>query len=250
MGSIYDRPTITGLQYPKMKSVRAGVHLKELEAEVRHFLEADPYLVTRKDNVKKHWHIISVEIKPCRDMIPLLMGEFAYSLRSALDQLAWQLALTVAGRPNSHTSFPIRGAVPPKGFGDTARDIPPKAFSIIEPLQPYHRGSAFKNHPLWILNELCITDKHATPAVNSSAGSFRINGAPILARRERDYSTELTVSSSDKFKAQFDPDPPEIIFGKPADSAGPWFEVRIGALRAIYDFVRNDVVPRFYGFFP
>lgn len=232
-----------------MKTRRAEVHLKELEATVRHFVETDPYLITRKDNIKKHWHILSIEVKPAPDTIPLLVGEFAYSLRSALDQLAWQLALKHVSAPRSATSFPIRNPQPPRGFGDAVRDIPPEAFTIIESLQPYHRGTAFKDHPLWILNELCITDKHATPAVNCSAFSYRINNAEVLSRRWFNYRCEVAVSLSRKFKAQFDPDPPEIIFGKPIDSAGPGFEVRIGAFRDIYDFVRNDVIPRFAGFF-
>lgn len=232
-----------------MKTDRAEVHLQELEAEVAKFIEDDPYVITSKDNVKRHWHVLRIEVKPLPEVIAALVGEFAYCLRSALDQLAWQLALKHVVRPRSATSFPIRGTRPAIGFGDATRDIIPAAVAVIESLQPYQRGDAFRDHPLWILNELCIIDKHATPVINATAFSYRIHGTEILRRRELGYGSEVTVSLSDKFKVQFDPDPPEIVFGKPVDAAGPGFEVHIGTLRAIHDFVRNDAIPRFAGFF-
>ena len=250
------RSLVSGLLYPEMKTRRAEVHLNELELEVRKFIDTNldshgPFIISRKDNVKKHWHVISIEVKPTPESIQLLLGEFAFSLRSALDQLAWQLALKHLDRPKSATSFPIRGIPPspPKGFGASIRDILPAAVPLIKELQPYNRGAAFKDHPLWILNELCIIDKHATPAVNSTAFPLSLHGAETLRKREFPYRTEITVSLSDKFKAQLQPGPPEIIFGKPMDSAGPGFEVRIGELRPIYEFVRDSVIPRFACFF-
>lgn len=244
------KPIISGLHYPEMRARRAEVHLDELDVEMQKFVDSHPYEVTRKDNVKKFWHIIRIGPKPCSDKIPLLVGEFAYSLRSCLDNLAWQLALLTTERPKSHTAFPIRAIRPEKGWGDVLKDVLPAAIPVIESLQPYQRGNAYKDDPLWILNELCVIDKHAVPAVSCSQFGFRINGGvPILFVTERDYTTEVTISLSDKYKAQFDPDPIEIIFGRPIYASGESFEVRFKVLRPIHKFVRDDVLPRFAGFF-
>jgi hypothetical protein len=66
---------------------------------------------------------------------------------------------------------------------------------------------------------------------------------------------ELRVPLSDSLHAQFYPDPPEIVFGEPISHATPIggttgaFEVRVTGLRPIYNFVRDEVIPRFAGFF-
>jgi len=143
---------MSGLSVILMKTARAEYHLQAIETEHKRLIDDGMYTVSKKDNRKKFSHILRLEVKPMSPLIGMLAGEFAYCLRSGLDQLAWQLALlnTKGRRPRSHTSFPIRGTKPPppKGFGDAIKDILPAAFDVIESLQPYHRGNAYKMHPL------------------------------------------------------------------------------------------------------
>jgi hypothetical protein len=244
---------MAGIEYLEMKTHRAEEQLDELDRRIGEFVK-DAYTITRKDYSQKERHVVRLELKPMPYQIAMLVGEFAYSLRSGLDQLAWQLALlnTKPKRPRSATSFPIRSVapLPPKGFGDCMKDILPAAATVIASLQPYHRGKDFTGHPLYLLNELCIIDKHQTLAVHSNAASIRISGADYSRRRELDYGFEVFFDLRDKFKIQLDPIQTELILGEPINSPGSGgFEVRIATLRTIYDFVRNEVSPRFAGFF-
>ncbi len=51
------------------------------------FQQIEPFLITKKDNVKKHWHTIGIGVKPCPDIIPLLVGDFAYCCDHTPDKL-------------------------------------------------------------------------------------------------------------------------------------------------------------------
>ncbi|HSR07631.1 MAG TPA: hypothetical protein VLM42_10800 [Bryobacteraceae bacterium] len=235
-----------------MKTARAEFHLQAIEIEHQRLIDEGMYNISKKDNPKKFRHILRLDVKPMSPLIAMLAGEFAYCLRSGLDQLAWQLALlNVKRRPRSSTSFPIRGIKPPppKGFGDAIKDILPAAFQVIESFQPYHRGAAYRGHPLWILNELCITDKHYMMPVNSTACRFTLDGASEFSERRFQHAVEIHVPLSDKFKVQLNAQQPEIILGEPSGDMSSGFEVRIAQLRPIHDFVRNDVTPAFAGFF-
>jgi hypothetical protein len=242
---------MSGWHCLEVKAQRAEEQLDELNRKVSEFIQ-DPYTITCKDNDKKIRHVKRYEVKPLLYPIPMLAGEFAYSLRSGLDQLAWQLARlhVKPKRPRTATCFPIFRTPPdPKrGFGDKTRDILPAALPVIESLQPYQRGARFKDHPLYALNELCILDKHMTIPVNCTSSQIRISGADYT-HRDLDHGFEVTVHLTDKYKVQLQPMRTEIIFGEPIGSPGGGFEIRIATFRTIYDFVRNDVLPRFTSFF-
>jgi hypothetical protein len=229
------------------KTTRAKDHLDRLEAEISAWAK-EPHTVVRKDKANQHRHLIRFEVKPLPTSIPIILGEFAYNLRSGLDQLAWQLARINGSRvPRSATSFPIFST--PRPFNDKTRDILPAAVTVIESLQPYQRGNAFKDHPLWIINELCNLDKHSIFAVQSTLGKINIRGADIISRRDFEYATEIPISLSDKFNVKLEPEATEVVFGEPVSIRGRRFEVRGGDLHAAHVFVRDEVIPRFTGFF-
>jgi hypothetical protein len=247
----YLRPTIYGTRDAEIKADRAKVHLDRIKAMMDALVESNPYTVTPHDDIKKNTHIVRIEINPISEEFGLLIGEFAYCLRSSLDNLTWQLALLHTVNPRRQTEFPILSSEPDplKGFGDRTRDVIPAAMPVFESLQPYKKAPAFKDHPLWILNRLCNVDKHMAIAISHVNLPFRINGGVQIDVREVGEATEVAMSLADKSKAQFDPDPIQIVFGKPIDGAGDFFEVRVAGLTRIYEFVRNDVIPTFAGFF-
>jgi hypothetical protein len=242
---------IPGIAYLKIKTDRAKVQLDELNRQIAHFIESDPYSIAGKDDIENSIHIVRLDPRDFPEIIGLLAGEFAYSLRSGLDQLAWQLALLNVARPNTHTSFPIRSSPPDlkKGFGDATKHILPAAVSVIQDLQPYQRGTAFKDHPLWILNELCVTDKHMIMPVNSIDMEFHISGVSEWKWRDFDYSREIAIPLSEKNNLKFHPTKREIVFGEPILNSRSGFEVRLQALDTIHNFIRDEVIPRFAGFF-
>lgn len=102
-----------------------------------------------------------------------IVGDCLYTLRSSLDQLAWQLA-SLNGPPPSGTEFPIftdcgayhrlsRGK-PARGSGlYKTRGIAPAEQALIEQSQPYNRPSDPEADPLWILHSLCNIDKAPRP---------------------------------------------------------------------------------------
>jgi hypothetical protein len=144
---------------------RAGMHLDDLKTEEARFLETKPY---RLRVVNDHGHhgqdiinefVIVDQVAPIPIELPLLVGEVAYQLRSALDHLAWQLVLANNGTPViKTTAFPVFDTQPKQL--KIAGGVDPQALAIVENLQPYKRGQDAKSDPLWMVSELCNIDKH------------------------------------------------------------------------------------------
>ena len=102
-------PWISGLLYPQMKGERAGEHLKELQHQLQLFL-GNPYVVTDRDDHEHALYRMFIRLNAAPRSIPILIGEYAYSLRSALDNLAWQLGLLSGRNPSRSSAFPINSS--------------------------------------------------------------------------------------------------------------------------------------------
>jgi hypothetical protein len=120
--------------------------------------------------------------QPPRDPISLLIGETLHNMRSALDNLAFSLAVRFKGEPlpkkiADRSEFPIFGDENGDGFDNfhrcTKKGEPapgsglakiegwdPRTHAIIEGLQPYKRGDDYRSDPLWALHELDRINKH------------------------------------------------------------------------------------------
>ncbi len=98
-----------------------------------------------------------------------ILGDVIHNLRSALDRLAYQLAILNAPSedPPPGTEFPIfldQEKFRAKGKGSGAykvRGIAPHVRDRIESLQPYDAPE----RPLWVLQQLSNGDKHRLGAV-------------------------------------------------------------------------------------
>jgi hypothetical protein len=104
----------------------------------------------------------------------ILASECVYHLRSALEHLVFQLVVAKTQAPPAfQSSFPIIGkgrmarrswvTAPTLYASHTSRlksEVSTTAERMINELQPYHRGAACQDDPLWMLNELNNTDKH------------------------------------------------------------------------------------------
>ncbi|MGB9121194.1 MAG: hypothetical protein WCE73_11285 [Candidatus Angelobacter sp.] len=236
-----------------MKVRRASKHLDKLKSEISSFRDK-AYSVTTKDDVEKGGHIVRIEQAETPESVAMLIGEFAYSMRSALDHLAWQLALLTTDKPGRQTAFPIESECPlpsNKGYAEKIANIPPVPLGVIESLQPYKAGAAFKSHPLWQLNKLCNIDKHQVVAISYIHFAVRIDGVSTARRRDLDHVIEIVVPLAQKDDLQLKIDVPGIVFGQPIDTtdAVPDFEIGLNGLLEIYNFVGFEVVPRFARFF-
>ena len=132
-------------------------------------------------------------------------------------------------------------------------DMPCEAIEAIKSLQPYVRGNAYRDDPLWKLNRLRNLDSHVTMAINSSSLDIEVVGPPSLPRlnyREFDNGTAFFVPLAFKDQIELKPRVPELIFGEPLETNRATFEIRESEITEIYEFIRDTVIPRFTCFFP
>ncbi|SRR6266446_1672164 len=242
------------LIFVKMKARRADEHFQSLEREMTNWA-AKPYSLTEKTNFEEALYIVGIEITPTPEIIPMLFGDFVCNLRSSLDQLAWKLAhlrpvKTFTRTQERQINFPIF-EVRNSTYEDRRELFPSTVAAIIDTFQPYLRGNAFRDDPLWQLNELWNLDKHRTiPSTPYNINlRFPMNGWEHFLRDNR-FAHHLEVAFPIGFawtsKVDLKPEISiEILFGETGK-----FEVSLSRLREINDFVRNDVIPGFTGFFP
>ena len=233
---------------PYLKTTRAREHLDALWEEVKAFSETQPCALVINDDAKNQRCRIDVRIKDVPDRIPLIVGDVFYNLRAALDQLVWCLAKLTLPYPKD-TQFPIREKPDPGLIARRTAGVPAKAVAIIESLQPYHRGNAQKSHLLWRLNKMCNIDKHMRIPVHSTAVWFQFPESIMkFAHFENNDTMNIPLSLKAELKIYMtlNPNVPlEVIFG---DSF--WgVECQGGDIKEIYDFVADNVIPRFACFF-
>jgi hypothetical protein len=162
---------VSSIRHPQLDGVhakldRADAHGQSLKDDIADFLDRRPFeLVSELDGNGDRCQLRARISHP----IPVIewgvrLGEIVHGVRSALDHLAWQLAL--AYRPNAspptRTEFPI--------FKDVERydreapsklaGIHPDARRAIRELQPFANYEKPDRHPLWYLHDLNNVDKH------------------------------------------------------------------------------------------
>lgn len=234
---------------PYAKIRWAKIHLERLGAEVSSFTPAKAYTLTRYDDIENQRHIARFELADIPAEICLLAGDAVYNMRAALDQTVWALA-RLKGIPTG-TQFPIIEVWNSEGrrrFKRQVVGVPDAAFHEIQTLQPYHRGDAFKSHPLWRLDEICNLDKHRRIPAHGTAMDGTIWGvSPADTTLEKsDECLIVSVPLARKDKLQFDPTTTvTVAFGGDMSGITETFETLI----EIYNFVALDVLPRFDRFF-
>ena len=241
------------LNNPKLKVERAKEHLDVLDVKLVEFQDLKPFRVTTYENTEHTHYVISSQIPIIDPKLAVLAGDVIYSLRSALDHIAWQLALTTTDRPRDRTAFPIIDKDTPeklKRFNDITGDIPTDAVNEVKGLQPYLRGPAYKDDLLWKLDKLCNIDKHRVIPASGTAIDFKIPkslDASSLIFERLDDACIVAMPIAFKAQMQFAPEPiPDIVLGSQIDG----LTMSIRELGKIYTYVQDTVLPRFTRFFP
>jgi hypothetical protein len=182
------------------KIQRANEHIHQIHTEIvagKIRLPSDALRLQHYFQVPKpsepdiftHELVFSIQKDP--PPVPLifsvLAGEATYQLRSALDHLVYQAILAHTNEPPTFNSaFPIigKGRMAKQGRWRSAPDeyvaqterlkqvISGAAEAIIHGLQPFQRGAAYQDDPLWILQELNNTDKHRLLVLTVHAVDF------------------------------------------------------------------------------
>ena len=195
-----------------LKLRRAQHHLQCLETEVQGWLDGDHHtVVTKRDRKRRGYWVVLASAEPVPyEPFGLLIGDALQNLRSGLDHVAYRLAerFTIPLPPDvaEESEFPIFGDMDRKGnsgVGQTLfqraglpkiRGADPRAQTIIESLQPYHRGNDFRTHPLWKLHELSRIDKHRL----LHPVAYHFSGAMLDTRRSYNWRLgpgKITVHS-------------------------------------------------------
>jgi hypothetical protein len=244
------------LIYVDMKVRRAKFHLDELEKVVTDWIASKPYSVTHEDDLDKLLRIWRVKDKPTPELIPMLVGDFICCLRSALDQLAWQLAhfdssRIFTRREERQIQFPIF-TTKDRTYLDRLKLFTSTVGKALDRFQPFHRGDAFRDDPLWQLNELWTMDKHKAIPVNGNSYlvHFSFDGWERYRVPPTQTHTiiEVHFPLGEAWKSRWSLEPAvavRVLFG---DYMGE-FEISMPRLKEINDFVAGEVIPAFAGFF-
>jgi hypothetical protein len=239
---------------PYLKTSRAKVHLENLREKLAVFCK-NPCDFLGEDDLENQLHIVRMKVKDIPDEIPLILGDLLSCLRSALDQTVWCLAKINAtpGYPE-HTQFPILEQRDVARFDRQTRGVPTEAVRIIESLQPYNAPTeaAVREHLLWRLNKLCNIDKHIRIPMRGVTGmvkwsTFISFNAKDFMLTEFDNNAVMRIPLSRKGQMALNPRVPEfkVLFGDLY-----WkIECDFAGIETIYEFVTNNVIPRFARFF-
>ncbi|MEK7239195.1 MAG: hypothetical protein AAB224_01280, partial [Gemmatimonadota bacterium] len=172
---------------------RAVAHLKELDAVLGKWIDAEPYDLVRERNRDDTEEVVHAKVRHrIPPGVPLIIGDAIYNFRSSLDHLAYALAVSNLGAaPNTDDVMcPIHSAIGSYMVSGAraTRHFSPTVQGIVEKMQPYHAGNAMKDHPLGLLNKLSNIDKHRHLAFG---GTLAESSTITLNANTRDAEVEV-----------------------------------------------------------
>lgn len=239
-------PELEGI---RLKIARAKTHIDNLNRSMRRFMDSNPYGIEVEQYTETMYRSVLRIYKGPPLNWSLTAGDAIHNLRSALDHLAWQLALKTTNEPFRYTAFPISDAAERFSESPALKDIFRPAIPVIEGLQPYHAADSPRNRGLRFIADVDNVDKHrlvipifATTSIGTPKGLpigfnislgrltdghvLAIGGSPQAARRMR-----VAVNLALYIPSLSPPIAP------------------VGVLRGMHDYVRDEVIPLFFQFF-
>ena len=158
-----------------LKVNRAHEHFTTLKGEIDAWNERRPYGLVPEVHAHGAKHLLRVRLtEPIDVMWSVLLGEAIHDLRSALDQIVYQLTIANTGKALDRTQFPIFSkrrrfaetskrfpyGVPGSGLHQI-RGVASGPHSFIEALQPYpQRRTRTVHRSIANLHDLWNQDKH------------------------------------------------------------------------------------------
>jgi hypothetical protein len=228
---------------------RAERHLSELRSVFSSYKHISTFKTVREEQ-PLHGRVVIRLYSPVASIeFALILGDFIYNTRSALDRLAWDLSRLTMPVPPEQVMFPIHKRLDDmSAFSRKVQGIPPAAVAEIRELQPDRLGDEFRLDPLWQLNSLSNIAKHRTFAVSASEVDAYIQPRGYTQRVLSDcveYAWPIRLKDEvrvEGFSMSF-------LFGKPVEFPGDDLEITEDQLIEMHRYVRDDVAPRFEQFF-
>lgn len=242
------------LKNPILKIERARDHLEALDDELNTFYATNPCEVTSHEFPDDDKYVIRLKLTVAPSHLSVVFADAIYCMRSALDQLAWQLALTGTDTPFRRTEFPVCHELTAENearIRNVLQDVPGPAADVIRSLQPYHRGTAYKEDPLWRIDTLCNFDKHRGIPVHSTFVAFQVPAIVDVedCKPEQIGEGEFILALPMSVKAQMEraQNPKAgVAFGSQEEQ----IMVNPQDAVAMLEYVRDAVIERFGEFFP
>ena len=204
-----------------LKIKRAKVHFADLEALWRGFLKAHPYEWVRENDPQTGESGLRLkQAQPLPLCVPVLAGDLIHNLRSALDQLVWQLVKANGGEPEENPSahsFTVWDleAKCQTGFPGGAAGVSKAALKFLKGLKPYKGG----NDALWAIHYLDIVDKHRMMVTTAVSHGILATGEHWVWGDKSDPTTFETVHATPETPLLYAPQ--NMVTLEP----GAWFNV-------------------------
>jgi hypothetical protein len=137
-----------------------------LENEIALWHNSGGYGVVFDQHPHRAGYILRLKVGDVAPEIPLIIGDALHALRSSLDHLAHDLSAAFTDplppEASQGSEFPIFGtkAIPEDVANRKLGWMDRRARTVIEALQPYVRGDAYADDPLWHLYDLARIDRH------------------------------------------------------------------------------------------
>jgi hypothetical protein len=190
------------LSGPRAKIQRAYEHRDALEGEVDPVLNGERHQIQLRANLDPDtgYHIFEVGALPgdWQVRIAVILGDIVHSLRSALDQLAWQLVINHTGRPRfvkekTLIEFPIKYHSKALASTYTFSKVAPSDRAILDVPQPYNRTGNPKLQGLAIIRQLSNRDKHRVLSpILVSTMTFTLKGTELEGCQFDAFSVDFT----------------------------------------------------------
>lgn len=171
---------MTTPRHHELKLARALHHIHDLEAEAARWLKKPPVKLHHSADLATAERLILAELlEPVPGELAATTGDALHNLRSTLDNLAYELALSHSGDPlpariAADSMFPIfaeEGTDTGKKMKPMLRGVHPEVRAIIRGMQPCNPDHGGRWNVRWVLNDLNAKDKHRLPHLGVPAAS-------------------------------------------------------------------------------
>ena len=264
------------LRSAQLKLKRANIHIRALNQAMRHASSYPEISVRRQGKldvprrvdeggsvVSESAALYTAQIDPRIGVgWGLIVGDILSNLRSTLDHIAWPLAQThAAARSVSFTPeeerrivFPLRmtgvtqQAIIGGLNGNDLQWFPPNSHSVIEKFQPYNRTQWPELKLLGVLAELVNEDKHRVVTTVRRDVFFRFLRDQELVRTNLHEPTEINFYVVESVSHDLEPAGTfQVVLNVPCYA--PAYFAPADDFRRVHNFIRDEVIPAFAGFF-
>jgi hypothetical protein len=164
----------------------------------------------------------------------------------------WQLALLTTHTPRDRTEFPCAwsfGKETEARIREAVKEVPPAAAEVIQSLQPYHRGEAYKSDPLWKIDKLSNIAKHRAIPLQGAFLQFSATiGEDGVESWHNLGNGQIVIVLTEEAAANVKLAPAAtagILLGSKADGV----EVGIDDLSELHEYIDRFVFPKLTPFF-